>query len=60
MNPLASINCVRWSSSGDTFATASDDQSAKVIDFKTGKVIYSGTDWGISFCIFSLTDFLIL
>ena len=37
------MGCVRWSPNGDMIATASEDNSAKVIDFKTGKVIYSET-----------------
>ena len=37
------INCVRWNSTGDLLATASWDQSMKVIDFSTGKIIHSKT-----------------
>ena len=36
------INCVRWSSSGDTLASASRDLTAKLWDFGTGKVLYTG------------------
>ena len=48
------IYCVQWSPYGDMIATASYDQYARVIDFKTGKVIYSGTtpDAGKSFTAF--------
>ena len=38
-----SIFCVRWSPNGDMLASASADKTAKVVDFKTGKVIFSGT-----------------
>ena len=37
------ISCVRWSPRGDMLATASSDMTAKVVDFKTGKVLYTGT-----------------
>ena len=43
MISLDYIKCVRWSPSGDMLATASCDKSAKVIEFKTGKVLHSGT-----------------
>ena len=36
------INCVRWSPSGDKLASASDDKTVKLFDFKTGKVLYTG------------------
>ena len=36
------INCVRWSPSGNMLATASWDLTARVLDSKTGKVLYSG------------------
>ena len=41
-NTLDSICCVRWSRSGDLLASASYDKTAKLLDFKTGKVIYTG------------------
>ena len=36
------IYCVRWSPSGDTIASASGDQTVALLDFKTGKKLYSG------------------
>jgi len=33
---------VRWNPTGDQLATASDDHSAKIIDFATGKILYAG------------------
>ena len=37
-----SITCVRWSPSGDMFATASFDGTIALVDFKTGKKLYTG------------------
>ena len=34
--------CVRWSPSGDKVASASEDKTIKLLDFKTGKVLYTG------------------
>ena len=31
------VNSVKWNHCGDKIATASDDATAKVFDFKTGK-----------------------
>ncbi len=42
-NILDYINCVRWNPSGDMIASASADQTAKLLDFKTGKVLHTGT-----------------
>lgn len=36
------INCVRWDPSGDLLSSASFDRTTKVLDFKTGKILYSG------------------
>ena len=36
------IHCVRWSPSGEMLATASSDMSASLLDFKTGKKLYTG------------------
>ena len=33
---------MRWSPSGDKLASASDDKTVKLLDFKTGKVLYAG------------------
>ena len=33
---------MRWSPSGDKLASASNDKTAKLLDFKTGKVLYTG------------------
>lgn len=37
------MNCVRWSSNGYVLTTASRDNTVDLIDFGTGKVIYTGT-----------------
>ncbi len=34
--------CVRWNPSGDMIASASSDGTAKLLDFKTGKVLHTG------------------
>ena len=39
---LGQINCVRWSPNGDMIASASSDNKAALLDFKTGKVLYTG------------------
>ena len=36
------INCVRWSPSGDKLASSSDDTTVALLDFKTGKWLYTG------------------
>lgn len=36
------INCVRWNVTGDFLATASSDKTTKLLDFKTGKILYTG------------------
>ena len=36
------IRCVRWSPSGDMLASAAEDKKVKLLDFKTGKVLYTG------------------
>ena len=36
---LGTINCVRWNQYGDMLTTASNDKSAKLLDFNPGKVI---------------------
>ncbi len=33
---------MRWNPSGDMIASASDDKTAKLLDFKTGKVLHTG------------------
>ena len=38
---LDSIVCVRWSPNGEMLASAGD-QTAKLLDFKTGKVLFTG------------------
>lgn len=40
---LDCVGCVRWSSLGDMLASASNDETVKLLDFKTGKVQYTGT-----------------
>ena len=39
---LDTVYCVRWSQGGDMLATVSSDGTAKILDFKTGKVLYTG------------------
>ena len=39
---LDPIRCVRLSPSGDKIATSSKDKAVKLLDFKTGKVLYTG------------------
>ena len=39
---LDTINCVKWSPSGDMLASASDDKTVALLDFKTGKKLYTG------------------
>ncbi len=34
---------MRWNPSGDMIASASDDNTARLFDFKTGKVLHTGT-----------------
>ena len=36
------INCVRWSPSGDMLASSSSDKTVALLDFKTGKKLYTG------------------
>ena len=36
------IKCVRWSPNGRALATASNDGTAKILDFRSGKVSYTG------------------
>ena len=36
------INCVRWSPDGGMLASASVDKTVKMLDFKTGKTLYTG------------------
>lgn len=36
------IACVRWNESGDMLVSASSDKTAKLIEFKTGKVLTCG------------------
>ena len=42
LNFIPSAEFVRWSPSGDKLASASDDTTVKLLDFKTGKVLYTG------------------
>ncbi len=35
------VTCVRWSPDGESLATASADESVKVIDFGTGKITHT-------------------
>ena len=38
---LDNINCVRWNPSGDMLASASCDTTIALLDFKTGKALYT-------------------
>ena len=38
---LDTIRCVRWNSIGDLLASGSDDNTATITDFGTGKVIHT-------------------
>ena len=50
---IDSIFCVRWSPSGDMIASASQDQRVALLDFKTGKKLYTGnTSDGSKFSLF--------
>lgn len=40
---LGWIYCVRWNQSGDMLASASSDNTVKLFDVKTGKVLHSGS-----------------
>ena len=48
------IKCVRWSPSGDMLASASADKTVALMDFKTGKKLYTGNT--SDECKFSLFD----
>lgn len=37
------VNCVRWNPTGEALASACYDTTSKLLDFKTGKVLYTGT-----------------
>ena len=39
---IGSIYCVRWSPSGDMLASSSYDATVALLDFKTGKKLYTG------------------
>ena len=39
---LEGISCVRWSPSGDMLASTSEDRTIALLDFKTGKRLYTG------------------
>ena len=43
------VRCIRWSADDTLIVTSSDDRTAKVTDFKTGNICYSGetSDKGI-------------
>ena len=50
---IGHINCVRWSPSGDMIASASEDKTVALLDFKTGKKLYTGnTSDGSKFSLF--------
>lgn len=48
---LERISCVRWNPLGDMLATTSDDQTIKMLDFGTGKVLYTGSSHSSEFRI---------
>ena len=39
---LDQVSCVRWNPSGDMIASASDDKTVVLLDFKAGKKLYTG------------------
>ena len=39
---LAPIECMRWSPRGDMLASVSWDATAALLDFRTGKKLYTG------------------
>ena len=43
---IGAINCVRWSPSGDMLASSSFDKTVALLDFKTGKKLYTGNTSG--------------
>mgnify|MGYP003932889757 FL=1 len=43
---LESINCVPWNPSGSMVASASDEQTAKLLDVNGGKILYTETTPG--------------
>ena len=44
---------MRWSPNGDMIASASDDSTVALLDFKTGKKLYTGnTSDGSNFSLF--------
>ena len=50
---IGPINCVRWSPSGDMLASSSYDETVALLDFKTGKKLYTGkTPDGSKFTLF--------
>lgn len=49
LNSLGHTFCVRWTPSEDVIASASQDGTAKLLDFKSGKVIYTGKKMGGKF-----------
>lgn len=40
-NAVDMINCVRWSPSGDMLSRAFESGATELLDFKTGKILYS-------------------
>ncbi len=48
---LDAVVCVRWNPSGDMIASSSWDKTAKLLDFKTGKVLHTGTNSDESKCL---------
>ena len=49
---------MRWSPSGDKLASASNDKTVKLLDFKTGKVLYTGNTSGES--KLSISEYMIV
>lgn len=53
---LDAVVCVKWSPNGTMIATTSDDSKAKLLDFKAGKVLFTGSSRGNVNCLILLSN----